>query len=108
MTGEGILVRDCMKWKIEQVTPYVRPAKDVGEHLRLLRRKFLEEVGEVLEAEEAEEIAEELGDLLQVIIDYANITGVGMAAVRSHRVRKLRAKGGFDGGTVLAWKQPEE
>lgn len=108
MTGEGILVRDCMVEKIHRVTPFVRQTSDIGEHLRLLRRKFLEEVGEVLEAEEAEQIAEELGDLLQVIIDYAKVTGVGMPAVQVARIHKWRAKGGFDGGTVLAWKQPEE
>lgn len=106
MTGEGILVRDCMRTKINQVTPFTRPIFDDAEKFSLLRKKLLEEVGELLEAVDFTTALEEMGDVYQVLMEYAEAWGHTERAVERARENKLAIKGAFN--TVLAWKQPEE
>lgn len=107
MTGEGILVRDCMEWKIRQVQPYIRHA-DKDEYVSLLMKKLLEEVGEVVTAFGPEAIVKELADVMQVVYDLAWAVGSTPQHVYEERVRKFREKGGFGKRVVLAWRQPEE
>jgi len=108
MTGEGILVRDCMREKIHRVTPYVRKVESDEELLILLRKKLLEECGELLTAPTPEDALEEMGDVLQVLRLWSHLIGYNFGHVERARQEKWRLKGGFGSGMVLAWKQPEE
>lgn len=108
MTGEGVLVRDCMREKIHRVTPYVRQVESDEELLILLKKKLLEECGELLTAPTREATLEELGDVLQVLRLWAYLHGYTSAEVEAARVAKWQLKGGFGSGMVLAWKQDDE
>lgn len=108
MTGEGVLVRDCMKWKIHNVQPYVRQVGSDQELLMLLKKKLLEEVGELLTAPRRQEVLEELADIQQVLRLYANLHRYSTTQVEEARKAKWQEKGGFGGGVVLAWRQPEQ
>jgi predicted house-cleaning noncanonical NTP pyrophosphatase (MazG superfamily) len=108
VTGEGVLVRDCMQWKIDRVQPYVRKVRSDGELLQLLKKKLLEEVGELLTAPRRTEVLEELADIMQVLRLYANLHRYSMTQVEDRRHSKWTEKGGFGSGVVLAWRQPEQ
>lgn len=108
MTGEGVLVRDCMKWKVHNVQPYVRQVGSDQELLMLLKKKLLEEVGELLTAPRRQEVLEELADIQQVLRLYANLHRYSTTQVEEARKAKWQEKGGFGGGVVLAWRQPEQ
>lgn len=108
MTGEGVLVRDCMKWKVHNVQPYVRQVRSDQELLMLLKKKLLEEVGELLTAPRRQEVLEELADIQQVLRLYANLHRYSTTQVEEARKAKWQEKGGFGGGVVLAWRQPEQ
>lgn len=107
MTGEGRLVRDCMIEKINRVQPYIRPVRDRAELVSLLQDKLMEEVAEVMRviADRGDPL-EELGDVLQVVIDLGSCYGYDMGMINDASLAKYREKGGF--GTVLAWRQPDE
>lgn len=93
--------------KINHVTPYTRPVRDSGELLSLLRDKLMEEVAEVLNAmNDGNSLLEELGDVLQVVIDIGHQYGYDLGNINDASMAKFREKGGF--GTVLAWRQPED
>lgn len=68
------LVRDRVPDMILRggVTPVVRPAL-MDEEESLLRKKLLEEVGEVLEAGTPSEKMSELADVLEVVFAYAEL-----------------------------------
>jgi predicted house-cleaning noncanonical NTP pyrophosphatase (MazG superfamily) len=106
MTGEGILVRDCMRERIHAVTPYVRPVEGYAERVLLLRKKLLEEATEAALATSREQLIEELADVVQVVMDLAEAVGAGVSGVELARVAKYKDKGGFAAGIVLAWRQP--
>lgn len=107
MTGEGILVRSCVRTKIRQVTPYIKElGSDPNQTMKLLRKKLLEEVGEAITAENPQELLEELGDIQQVIYDMAKCAGWAPYNVHNACDDKTDRKGDFS--VVLAWKQPEE
>lgn len=106
MTGEGILVRDCMQTRIDEVTPYVRTVIGDAERVQALRKKLLEECSEAALAPNREALLEELADVMEVVIALAQAVGYNVRAVELARIVKREEKGGFDGGTILAWKQP--
>lgn len=70
------------------------------EYMQLLRNKLVEESQEVLEANTKEELAEELGDLLEVIRAIA-IKQEIVNDLFSKREAKFLERGGFDTGVVL-------
>jgi predicted house-cleaning noncanonical NTP pyrophosphatase (MazG superfamily) len=100
MTGEGILVRGVMRTKINQVSPFIREIKDPNEYMKLLRKKLLEEVGELLTADDSE-IPEECADVLQVLYDIAEDRGYSRHDLENIRNAKNAEKGDLD--AVMAW-----
>ena len=70
------------------------------EYMQLLKNKLVEESQEVLEANTKEELAEELGDLLEVIRAIA-IKQEIVNDLFSKREAKFLERGGFDTGVVL-------
>lgn len=72
-----------------------------GEWRELIRAKLLEEAKEVTEAEGYDDIAEELGDLLEVMYAYARIFNIDFSDVASARVEKRLVKGKFRKGYVM-------
>lgn len=70
------------------------------EFLFLLKHKIVEEAGEVFEANTKEELAEELGDLLEVIRAIAKRESI-VEELFSKREAKFLERGGFEKGIVL-------
>jgi predicted house-cleaning noncanonical NTP pyrophosphatase (MazG superfamily) len=68
------------------------------EHVRLLRRKLIEEAIEYFEKPTREELA----DVLQVINDLVFIDlRSNMGRLESERLTKYADRGGFEGGTAM-------
>ena len=79
--------------KYRQVTP--------NEADLLLLAKAVEELGEFFQAGTPEEIAEELADVLEVLLELADRAGVTQEQVALARAAKKRNRGGFKDGWVL-------
>jgi predicted house-cleaning noncanonical NTP pyrophosphatase (MazG superfamily) len=71
------------------------------EYRALLDTKLQEEVVELLAAKTPEERAEEMADVLEVLMALARIDGTTMEAVESVRLAKREKRGGFEEGAVL-------
>jgi predicted house-cleaning noncanonical NTP pyrophosphatase (MazG superfamily) len=66
-----------------------------------LKKKLLEEVKELLEAEEREDFLEELADVFEVL-DYILITEkIDLFDIQEYRVKKNMKKGGFEDKVFL-------
>lgn len=70
------------------------------EILFLLKHKIVEEAKEVFETNTKEELAEELGDLLEVIRSIAQRQGI-VDELFNKREAKFLERGGFEKGIVL-------
>ncbi|HZO70040.1 MAG TPA: hypothetical protein VFB74_34020 [Kribbellaceae bacterium] len=79
---------------------FVRPINDRAEHLSLLRRKILEEAGELFEADSPNARAREAGDILQALEDYLSLSGTDIFEALEAKQRKYEQRGGFRKGTV--------
>ena len=71
------------------------------EYKELLQKKLQEEVREVIGATTAESQAEEIADVLEVLMALARIDGVTMEAIEAIRLSKREKRGGFEEGAVL-------
>lgn len=93
------LVRDQMLSKIGDGTLRYAQIEDRAEHLRLLRGKLVEEAVEYL----LDPSAEEAADILQVLVDLAEVDPAipGWHVVEEVRSRKLAERGGFRMGTIM-------
>lgn len=69
---------------------------DHDEYLERLRNKLFEEAREVIDAKNKEELTEELGDVLEVMLAYANENDISFEAVDKARIRKKNEYGGFE------------
>ena len=73
-----------------------------GEELEaLLRAKVVEEAMEFAESGRLEEAA----DLLDALVDWLRLRGVGLDRVEELRRRKRGERGGFLGGYVAVWSR---
>ncbi len=70
------------------------------EYPQLLKNKLVEETQEVLEANTKEELAEELGDLMEVMKALAEKEDI-VDLLFSKREAKFLERGGFEAGVVL-------
>jgi predicted house-cleaning noncanonical NTP pyrophosphatase (MazG superfamily) len=94
------LVRDKIPEIIRAsgLKPLVRTAN--GEEYRnLLRAKLTEEVQEFLDSDEN---AEELADILEVVLTLAREAGISQQQLEVIRVTKAAERGGFTGRVVWA------
>jgi predicted house-cleaning noncanonical NTP pyrophosphatase (MazG superfamily) len=69
---------------------------DHDEYLERLRNKLFEEAREVIDAKNKEELTEELGDVLEVMLAYSNENDISFEAVDKARIRKKNEYGGFE------------
>jgi diadenosine tetraphosphate (Ap4A) HIT family hydrolase/predicted house-cleaning noncanonical NTP pyrophosphatase (MazG superfamily) len=69
---------------------------DEEEFLVRLKDKLLEEAAEVKQSSTVNELVEELGDTLEVLLTIANSNGITMEQIEQARIAKRDAKGGFD------------
>jgi predicted house-cleaning noncanonical NTP pyrophosphatase (MazG superfamily) len=101
------LVRDRMgdiPWQDEGAKKYLRPVKDAIEHFNLLHLKLMEEVGELMIAESPSAMAEELGDIYEVLdamVAFVNEDLGQPGSVREIVRRKHAERGGFTEGLVF-------
>jgi predicted house-cleaning noncanonical NTP pyrophosphatase (MazG superfamily) len=79
------------------------PINDHAEHVRLLRKKLIEEALEYL----MDPSLEELGDVLAVVDALVRADlGEDMDALHREMVRKANKRGGFDNGIVMFAHHP--
>lgn len=79
---------------------FVRRVRSAEEHADALRRKLLEEAREVITAENTEELAMELADLMEVINAIAITNSIPLDQLEHLRLVKYRDRGGFEIGTI--------
>jgi predicted house-cleaning noncanonical NTP pyrophosphatase (MazG superfamily) len=86
-----------------------RPVADLGEHMRRLRAKLVEEVGEYL----IDPSRGELVDVHQVVRDLAFVDlrlgetpGLAVASLEPATAQKFEERGGFIEGVVLETVEP--
>lgn len=105
------LVRDRigeLSWRYEQAKAGLRPVRDRAEHLRLLRMKLLEEVGELVSAETENEQLDEIVDVFEVLLAWLQVApaepwvGEHLAWLIAAADEKHAERGGFEVGT--AWE----
>lgn len=69
---------------------------DDKEFISKLKDKLLEETREVLEADNPDELCEELADVLEVVHALSNVNGLTMQQIEQSRLKKREIKGGFE------------
>lgn len=96
------LVRDNIR-EMSEDAGHVVDGRELTEEylLSALYEKFLEEVAELERAIEPDDIASELGDLLQIIYDIAELRGGSIDAAEKARRKKFAKKGGFLKGVYI-------
>jgi predicted house-cleaning noncanonical NTP pyrophosphatase (MazG superfamily) len=78
------------------------------EELPLLRRlKIMEEAGEVIAARNSTEEIEELADLYEAMVSFADSLNITLAEIQRVAWEKRKVLGGFDAGLVLVEYKPE-
>lgn len=70
---------------------------DKSEYIQCLKNKLIEESLEVCQAQNAGDITEELGDLLEVIRAFATANNITLEDIEKVRLLKRSQKGGFEG-----------
>jgi predicted house-cleaning noncanonical NTP pyrophosphatase (MazG superfamily) len=93
------LVRDNMPRRHPRPGEF-RTVRNSEEHRRHLRRKLLEEVGELIDAVTEQEIAEEVADIFEVLQAYAGVTGVTETQIAGIARLKRDTQGTFNGGVI--------
>lgn len=78
---------------------YTRPVKNVQEHIKLLRSKLGEELGELLTAE-GDELLDEAADVYELLICLLAKEGYDLAKLQEHASSKRSIRGGFIKGLV--------
>lgn len=89
--GVNKLVRD---WNLNSNEMKVRKLNE-KEYKKGLYEKFLEEAEEVYQAQTQNEIAEELGDILEILIAYGKIHDITFDKIEEARLKKERERGKF-------------
>lgn len=82
----------------------LRPVTHVAsgdEYVKMLRRKLMEEVDEVITAKTPEKLDEEIGDVIEVLHAFAQLGGRDMKTIEAKRQSKHTTNGGFARGFVL-------
>jgi len=92
--------------QFERVKDGFRPVRDEAEHLKLLRRKILEESTELYDAIGVDEIEEESADLLEAVMTYVVLAGGSLDRVERMAEDKRHERGGFSPG--LVWEYGQE
>lgn len=98
----GKLVRDKIPAAIAAGGETVKEAKLVKSELRLgLAGKLLEETDELLRAQNEQEQAAEIADILEVVKGLAATSGISWAKIERLAKEKAAKRGGFKDGRVL-------
>lgn len=71
------------------------------EYIKRVQEKLKEEVSELLHAQTRENAEEEIGDIIEVLHAYAQISGTEMKIVEFKRQAKHTKNGGFQTGVIL-------
>lgn len=96
------LVRDRIPNKIYSSGENVYRAVFTGDDfMYLLKEKLVEEAIEVFDAEEPDELTEELADLLEVIDGICELRGISFDDILAVKNKKAEKVGGFKDGAVL-------
>lgn len=103
------LVRDKIPELIERNGEKCHFKKlDKRVYIKELRKKFLEELNEYLQAKSDTEAIEELSDVLEVMYALSNIHGKCIKDVEEVRQNKFIERGGFDEMVYLMAVEDEE
>jgi predicted house-cleaning noncanonical NTP pyrophosphatase (MazG superfamily) len=99
--GKRLVRDDALKtWRVPGAEHQVRPVRDHAEHVELLRRKVIEESGEVAFANGRSELVKELADLFEVMLAVAKVSRVPWEEVVNLAAVRRCESGGFERGMV--------
>ena len=89
------LVRD--KLPFGEMIPYNRVIIENAEFIALLKTKLQEEAAEVQEANNSDELLDEIGDVYEVLDNLIRAEGLSWEKVHEMRLLKKQQRGGFEG-----------
>lgn len=97
------LVRDKIPSSISAKGEAVKVIRLEGEALiAALRRKLVEEALEVLDSKTAEEMAEELADVREVVLSLMERLSISETEIETRRKKKAESRGGFKDALMLS------
>jgi predicted house-cleaning noncanonical NTP pyrophosphatase (MazG superfamily) len=91
------LVRD--KLPFSEMVPYNRVITENAEFIALLKTKLQEEALEVQEAQDTNELLDEIGDVYEVLDNLVRAERISWEKVHEMRLLKKERRGGFEGRT---------
>jgi len=97
------LVRDRIPEMIRQTGNCQTKILDEQSYILALKEKLIEESDEVRNAQSAEDLAEELADVLEVMEALKGILGISTEQVERARAEKNRERGRFDKRILLEY-----
>ena len=71
--------------------------------IKALKQKLVEEAQEFSQAQNQEEMINELADVLELVETNAVANGLDMATIRHAKIEKKRNRGGFKKKLLLEW-----
>ncbi|MCX5922871.1 MAG: nucleoside triphosphate pyrophosphohydrolase [Candidatus Dependentiae bacterium] len=78
------------------------------EYTELLKKKLLEEAQESIDAVDHKELAEELGDVIEVIHALAKAQNIDLATIEAVRLAKKERNGGFEDKVYCSYVDVDE
>ena len=104
------LIRDKIPilLKSKGILIHTEVIKEDQEFISKLKDKLLEEAGEVSEALNADELCEELADVLEVVYTLSKTSGISIKQIEQKRLKKRELKGGFENKIYNSFIQIEE
>jgi len=96
------LVRDntLQRFKDADVTAQYKIISNT-ELIDALNCKLIEEAYEVQDAQNRQEVVEELADLLEVIDGLCKVRGIALEEIMKEKKAKIAERGGFDNGIYI-------
>jgi len=103
------LIRDNIQRNLQQknITVY-QHVMEQDEYLKALAAKLIEEAHEVVQAQNKEELTEELGDMLELIHTLVREHDISFDVLERKRLENRESKGSFDGKVYCSHIESEE
>lgn len=103
------LIRDNIKQKLAAEGVIVQQrVMDTDEYQQELNRKLIEEATECIDSKTTQELAEEIGDVLEVLYAIAASNNIDLKTIDEARLKKLQKNGGFEQKIYCTYIEVEE
>jgi len=103
------LIRDNVPSKLQKKEIVVyQHSMERDEYLKALARKLIEEAHEVVQAQNKDEVTEELADMLELIQTLEREHGISSDDVEKKRLQKRELNGAFDNKIFCSYIEIDE